>query len=425
MQKKQSFSKIKTCIFLFLFLASPWPALSSQSQFLGDWRKAFIECVRIESLSPNLMIRNLTLFSLASHDCLNQLEPRFETYLQYDQKPPSEPELRAVLAGCGWTLAKTLHPARLSAFADLSAFARDRNCSASIKASFLFGSETAKRILQNRRDDGSSTTITYLARSSPGLWRRTPSFYRPPEQPHWRKVRLFALPERENFLPPPPPEPHSETIFQALREVKEVGSKKSQIRTKEQSFIAEFWKDFSYSQTPPGHWNKIASFVSKSLKNDLWEEAQLYALLNVAMADSGIIAWESKYKYHLWRPVHAIRLADQFPETRSLANSTWEPLLESPPHPEYVSGHSSFSGAAAEILRRIAGTDQLKFRVDSDRFPGQFRSFESFSSCTKEIAQSRLYGGIHYSFSNQTGIETGQRIAGFVFENKFKALTIK
>ena len=88
MQRKQAFSKIKTCTFLFLFLASPWPALSSDSQFLSDWRKAFIECVRIESLSPNLMIRNLTLFSLASHDCLNQLEPRFETYLQYDPLHP-------------------------------------------------------------------------------------------------------------------------------------------------------------------------------------------------------------------------------------------------------------------------------------------------------------------------------------------------
>ena len=425
MQSRPTSPKARAFASLFLFLICPWSALSSEADILGSWRKAFVDCVRIESLSPNLMIRNLTLFSLASHDCLNQLEPRFEKYLKYDLSVPSDPDLPAALAGCGLTLARTLHPARLSAFAELSAFARDRNCTASIKASFLFGSEIAKKILQDRKDDGSSTTITYLARSSPGLWRRTPSFYRPPEQPHWRKVRLFALPNRESFLPPTPPEPNSGQFFRALREVKEVGGKISQIRTEEQSFVAEFWKDFSYSQTPPGHWNKIASFVSKALKNDLWEEARLYALLNVAMADSGIIAWESKYKYHLWRPVHAIRLADQFPETRSLKNSGWEPLLESPPHPEYVSGHSCFSGAAAEILRRLAETDRFAFRVDSDRFPGRFRSFESFSSCTHEIAQSRLYGGIHYSFSNEEGIETGRKIADFVFENKFKHLTKK
>ena len=110
-------------------------------------------------------------------------------------------------------------------------------------------------------------------------------------------------------------------------------------------------------------------------------------------------------------------LADQFPETRSLANSTWEPLLESPPHPEYVSGHSCFSGAAAEILRRIADTDQLKFRVDSDRFPGQFRSFESFSSCTKEIAQSRLYGGIHYMPAIYNGVRQGEMVGNYILSN--------
>ena len=91
-------------------------------------------------------------------------------------------------------------------------------------------------------------------------------------------------------------------------------------------------------------------------------------------------------------------------------NKEWEPLLESPPHPEYVSGHSCFSGAAAEVLRNFLGTDQFKFRVDSDRFHGKFRTFSSFSSCTSEIAMSRLYGGIHYRFSNEKGIEAGKKI---------------
>ena len=174
--------------------------------------------------------------------------------------------------------------------------------------------QISQNLLEFRKSDGSSTTITYLARNSPGLWRRTPSLYRPPEQPHWRKVSLYTLPDRHSFLPSAPPDPQSPEFIHALREVKEVGGKISQIRTEEEGFIARFWKDFSYSQTPPGHWNDIATFVAKSQKMNAWEESRMFALMNTAMADAGIIAWESKYKYHLWRPVHAIRLADQFPK---------------------------------------------------------------------------------------------------------------
>ena len=317
-----------------------------------------------------------------------------------------------------------LHPARLSEFSKLSRFARAPEASDTIKDSFRLGAQISQNLLEFRKSDGSSTTITYLARNSPGLWRRTPSLYRPPEQPHWRKVSLYALPDRHSFLPTAPPDPQSSEFIHALREVKEVGGKISQIRTEEEGFIARFWKDFSYSQTPPGHRNDIATFVAKSKKMNAWEESRMFALMNTAMADAGIIAWESKYKYHLWRPVHAIRLADQFPKTGRLVNKEWEPLLESPPHPEYISGHSCFSGAAAEVLRNFLGTDQFKFRVDSDRFPGKFRTFSSFSSCTSEIAMSRLYGGIHYRFSNEKGIEAGKKIGtAFVSKNTFKSLT--
>ena len=112
----------------------------------------------------------------------------------------------------------------------------------------------------------------------------------------------------------------------------------SQIRSDEQTITARFWKDFSYTQTPAGHWNEIASFVAEKQNFTLIEEAKLFALLNLSMADAGIVAWECKYKHHLWRPIHAIRHADQFELTSKLHNQM-EPLIETPAHPEYISAH--------------------------------------------------------------------------------------
>lgn len=389
---------------------------------LSDWRNAFIKCVREESLSPNLMLRNLSLFSISTHDTLNLLTPRYQTYHKHDITPPNPFCIKSAISGCGWNLAKNLHPARLRNFDTLSIKGRSIDGNQTVVESFQFGRKVAKNILESRRGDGASTTISYLARKSPGLWRRTPNFYRPPEQPHWRKVSLWALPNIDKFLPPDPPKPDSLIFRDALREVKELGGIQSQRRTKEQMFIARFWKDFSYSQTPPGHWNEIATFVAKKQNFSLWEEGQLFALINTAMADAGVVAWECKYRHHLWRPIHAIRLADEYDITRKLHNPGWEPLLETPAHPEYVSAHSCYSGAASRILQEILGTDNFRFRARSDQFPNQSRTFRSFSSCIKEISESRLFGGIHYRFSCDAGLVAGQKIGSFVFENSLKNL---
>jgi len=382
-----------------------------------------MECLRSESISPNLTIRNLTLLSLSAHDSLNLLEKRYETYAKHQPVKLKEWDEKWVVSGCGWQLGTTLHPANRGKFDKLAAEALRDDAKTVIRQSFDLGVRVAKDYLEFRKADGATTTITYFPRTAPGQWRRTPSFFKPPEQPHWRKVKPFGIPSVEKFLPPPPPQPNSPEFLKALREVKEIGGKKSQLRTDEQTFLAKFWKDFSYTQTPPGHWNEIAGFVSRSGNMDLHEEARLFALLNMSLADAGIVAWECKYRYHVWRPIHAIRLAKQFPETAKLANPDWEPLIETPAHPEYVSAHSCFSGAASQVLTHLSGTDSFSFLVQSDQYPGKRRKFERFSDCLKEIGESRLHGGIHYRFSNERGIDSGKKIGAFHCKNMLKPLT--
>ncbi|MDG1325120.1 MAG: vanadium-dependent haloperoxidase [Opitutales bacterium] len=389
---------------------------------LIEWRSEFLKAVREESLSPNLMVRNLAIFSISVHDAVNSLEKKYHPYLKFHNHDLKTWDLNSVVAGCGSYLGKSLHPARAVNFEKLAYFTKRENSEVMDK-SFLFGRQVARFMLQYRINDGATTTVTYIPRTSPGLWRRTPNFFRPPEQPHWRKVKTFAIKSLDDFMPQPPPHPTDKLFLDSLKEVKILGSKDSQIRSKEQTFIAQFWKDFSYTQTPPGHWNDIATELCKAEKYSLIEEARIFAMLNIALADSGIISWECKYRYHVWRPIHAIRHADQFPQSKKYANKEWDSLLESPAHPEYVSAHSFFSGTASTILAMIYGNDEYKFRVKSDQFPNQKREFNRFSSCAEEIGLSRLYGGIHYRFSNDRGIESGKKLGMFIYKQTLGPLT--
>jgi membrane-associated phospholipid phosphatase len=199
--------------------------------------------------------------------------------------------------------------------------------------------------------------------------------------------------------------------------VKAWGTVNSTNRTPEQTAIARFWSDFSYTVTPPGHWNQIAQNVVTNRQTSLLESARLFALLNIAMADAGIIAWDAKYVYNFWRPVTAIQEADTDGNADTEPDANWTSLLNTPPFPEYISGHSTFSSAAATVLTSFCGTDQVSFTVGSDALPGVFRSYNSFAAAAEEIGLSRIYGGIHFLSADLDGLEAGHRLGNYVLQN--------
>jgi len=127
----------------------------------------------------------------------------------------------------------------------------------------------------------------------------------------------------------------------------------------------------------------------------------------MAMADAAICAWDAKYSYDFWRPVTAIRNGDTDGNPETVPDPSWTFFIVTPPFPDYVSGHSTFSGAAATVLAMFYGTDDLRFTVGSDALPDVIRSFRSFSAAAKEAALSRLYGGIHYRSANDDGLAAG------------------
>jgi hypothetical protein len=279
------------------------------------------------------------------------------------------------------------------------------------------GQYVASQIIAWRSADGSTGTGDYTVSGGVGQWRPTLPAYAPPLLPQWRYVTPFGMAGPSAFRPAGPPALSSPQYAADHDEVRLLGAVDSATRTADQTQIAHFWEDGAGTATPPGHWNAIAQTVSAMEGYTLAENARLFGLLNVAMADAGIAGWDAKYEYDLWRPITAIHEADADGNPATVQESDWLPLLDTPPFPEYVSGHSTFSGAAAQVLALFAESDAFVFSDSPEDMPGVTRHFSSFSEAALEAGRSRIYGGIHFEPGNLNGLTTGAAIGDYVFHH--------
>jgi hypothetical protein len=211
----------------------------------------------------------------------------------------------------------------------------------------------------------------------------------------------------------------------AYNEVKIIGAKNAPVtdpptnpptgRSTEQTQIARFWAQQTHIP-----FNAIAGSLVEREELELEEAARLFALLNIALADSRIVTWDTKYEFGFWRPITAIQLGDTDNNDATTVDTAWAPLLETPNHPDYVSGHSATGAAGAQILALWFG-DETAFTVRSSTLAGVGRSFTRFSDAALENANSRLYGGIHFRFSNEIGLDLGEAVANHVYVNTLQA----
>jgi len=282
------------------------------------------------------------------------------------------------------------------------------------------GRYVAKEVLVWRAEDGADREVRFKPKRGPGEWEPTPPAFAKPLAPHWPTLACFALRRGYQFRPDGPPKLTDKAYTVAFDEVKRLGAKDGKDRSADQTEIALFWADGEGTVTPPGHWNRIAQTVSRDRGFTLEENARLFALLNVALADVGIACWDCKFHFHFWRPIQGIRKADTDDNPDTAPDRDWEPLLTTPPFPSYTSGHSSFSGAAATVLAGVFGTDRVRFETTSDALPGVTRRFTGFWAAAEEAGMSRIYGGIHWQFDNTDGLAGGKKVAEHVLEHCLK-----
>ena len=366
---------------------------------MTDWNSAALDAIRAGSTAPPIASRSLAILHVSIYDAVNGIDRRHEPYLVPSAVPASASREAAASAAAHGTLVN-LFPAAVSSFDALHAAILAGIPNGPQKtAGIAWGEFVANQILAARANDGSDAIVPPPGGSGPGVWVPTPPAFRPYLLPQWGFVVPFGMSSSSQFRPPGPPSLDSQRYAADYDEVKELGAEVGSTRTEEQTEIALFWADGAGTETPPGHWNSIAQIIAAAQGNTLEENARLFALLNIAMGDAAICAWDAKYIFHFWRPVTAIAFAE--PELG------WMSFIVTPPFPDYVSGHSTFSGAAATVLPLFYGTEDLPFTTGSDSLPGVYRSFLTCLDAAEEAAASRLYGGIHFRSANEDGLQAG------------------
>ena len=404
-------------------LRSTWLVLALSGACVGRgdivtlWNAELLAAIRTEDVSPTMAARSLAILHVAIYDAVHSVDA---TYLPYfvNLAAPAGTSAEVAAASAAHDVLQYLYPTEGARYDGmLEAFLNGYPEGASRDAGVRIGSQVAEKVLQWRSSDGATTTVPYVPNPGPGHWRRTPPFFRPPDSPQCPFVVPFALLKGDQFRPPGPPALTSARYATDLNQVKQFGATNSTVRTADQTEIARFWSDFSYTVTPPGHWNWIAEVLVERQGLSLVESARLFALLNIAMADAGILCWDAKYAFDFWRPVTAIRAADTDENPDTVPDPAWDSLLPAPPFPEYTSGHSTFSKVASVILAQYFGTDSMTFTIGCDALPNVERSYTSLSAAADECGISRIYGGIHFYSSNRDAKASGEALANYVMQN--------
>ncbi|HEV8549441.1 MAG TPA: vanadium-dependent haloperoxidase [Polyangiaceae bacterium] len=405
-----------------------------------DWNATAVDVGRRLTLGPNPASRLVAITQIAVFEAVNSVGREYQPYHAY--LTPSGPvSLEAAVAQAAHDALLALAPSRASDLDFQLQLSLDDIPDGPEKSNGIeLGQLAAGSIYVNRLSDGSSAVVAYPGSSDLGKWRPTPRVpeflassggagaggagaggaaagaggsagaVNPPlaaSDPQWGAVTPFGLLSGSQFRAEPPPLLTSAEYATALNEVKDIGAGTGSTRTAEQTQIAKFWAQQTHIP-----FNDIARTVANRKHFTVPQSAHLFALLNIALADARIAVWDTKYYYGYWRPITALRSADLDGNDATELNATWNSLLDTPNHPEYVSGHSATGAAGAAVLAAIFG-DATGFAVHSDTLTGIGRDFDSFSAAAAENAMSRLYGGIHYRFSNERGLAIGAAVADY------------
>lgn len=381
------------------------------------WNNVTSQSVRFGTIAPPPGARALAILHTSIHDALQGVARTGPSFWVSSNAPAGcSPE--AAVAGAAHTVLTTLFPTFSTTFdAEFHAQVDLIPDAAARAAGVEWGRSVARTILRSRSTDGSQFGVDYDPRPGPGWWEPTPPLFASALLPNWARLQPFTMDAPTQFRPGPPPPLESAEWAAELAQVQSLGAAVGSSRTREQTEIAYFWADGAGTETPPGHWNRIAREYAEARNLDLYESARLFALLNLALADAAIVAWDAKYAYEFWRPITAIRAADTDGNPATVADPNWTPLLITPPFPEYVSGHSTFSAAAATVLARFHGSDDYVFSTTSDGAFGLTRTYHSFSEAAEEAGMSRIYGGIHFMSGNREGQSAGRKVGEWVMAN--------
>jgi PAP2 superfamily len=400
-------------------LATPHVAAAD---VVTDWNRTMVDALLVAHTPPQPGTRIGAIVQTAVFDAVNGVSQR---YTQFHPEvigatAPRGASRRAAAVGAAYTALVTLFPAQKSTFdaqlqatlPKLSDDEDDDGDGQAVARGFAWGETVANAILAWRSNDGFTAVLPPYVVGPLPAWQPTPPAFAPPVFRQFATMTTWAMTSPAQFLPPPPPALTSARYTADFNEVKAIGN--AATATPENMATARFWN--GQFDTVATMWNRAADALADSHRAKLVDNARRFALLNVSMADAVIAVWNAKNTYNAWRPITAIQHADMDGNPATSADLSWSPVLVTPAHQEYPSGHSGVSSAAVTQLASFFGNN-TPFTMTSDGLPpnpSTARTYASFSDAIAEVALARIAAGIHFRFACDAAVQMGAGIANYV-----------
>jgi hypothetical protein len=385
---------------------------TAHADAVTDWNAIMEATVAAPPTNPFFQARWGAIVQLAVFEAVNAVVGDYEPYLGTITAPPGASPDAAAIAAAYRTLV-TLRPGSAPALDNARAQSLAAIPDGPAKdAGIAVGEAAATAMLLLRANDGWNAVVPYTPGTDPGDWQPTPPLNAPALLPGWGLVTPFGLEEGSQFRAPPPPALHTGKYANDYNEVKLVGRIDSPFRPQDRTNVARFYA----ATTPIQVFNPAARQVSAAHGKTLLENARIFALLGMAMADGSIAVFDTKYFYNRWRPVTAIWSADLDDNHRTDPDPTWLPLIVTPPFPSYSSAHATLSGAARAVLERAFGKHGLAITLTNPQL-GLVLNYTSWRQITDDIDDARVYGGIHFRFDQEVGAHQGRKVGKYILRN--------
>lgn len=386
---------------------------SARADVVIDWNKTSIEVLRAARITSAPWWRALAMVHVSMSDAINTVQNRYTRVIATE---PLQPGASAEAAAVSAARSVLLHlaPAQKAMIEEaFAAYLKTIPDGPAKAAGIALGEKIAAAVAADRAADGTAVPDTYRPVTTPGVWVPTTL----PVFTQFAHAKPWVLKSADQFRPGPPPALTSAIYARDFNETKNLGGAKSTARKAEQTAAVKFWGTPNLGAS----WQSTARQLAEAKKLDLADTARLFALLEMAVANSFIADWDAKFTYNFWRPITAIRNGDLDGNDGTEREPGWTPLNATPMHPEYPSQAAIGAGVAVAILESVFGPSQGVTIVASDvADPKVQRRFKSVAELGEEHRNVRVWGGIHFRSSLEVGEGMGRKIAAYMIENALK-----
>jgi len=383
-----------------------------RANVITDWdEKAVVVVTPMSSLggtSPYMAVRMMGMVHVAMFDAVNSIERRYRPYNAQLPADPATSKEAAAAAAAATVLATIDAKTAGDMKAALASYLAPLPEGAAKSDGVALGETVAAKVIEARANDGCDAPDAYRPRTSPGVYVPTAITI----NSMWPDMKPFAIAKGSQFRPRPPIALDSKEWATDYNELKDYGGKISTKRTARQTETALFWTSPLLAYQP------LVRQLVTAKQMGVVDSARFMALEAVALNDAIIAVLDAKYHYNFWRPITAIRNGDNDGNPATDSDPTWQPLANTPMHPEYPCSHCIQSGSVAAVVKAVlGGADIPEVALTSPATPGVTHRWTDMTAFTEEVANARIWAGFHYRFSTRIGTDIGLQIGDYVVKN--------